>query len=111
MKRYFVTGGAGFIGSHLVDRLLSQGHAVTAFDNLSTGQVRFLEKARASERFQLVQGDLRQLDTVKAAIAGHNGVFHLAANADVRFGLEHPDKDLQNNTIATFNVLEAMRTA
>ena len=111
MKKYFVTGGAGFIGSHLVDRLLSQGHVVTAFDNLSTGQVRFLENAKASDQFKLVEGDLRDLDTIKAAVGGHEAVFHLAANADVRFGLEHPDRDLQNNTIATFNLLEAMRGA
>ena len=91
MKKYFVTGGAGFIGSHLVDRLLSQGHAVTAFDNLSTGQVRFLENAKASDRFKLVEGDLRDVDAIKAAVGGHEAVFHLAANADVRFGLEHPD--------------------
>jgi len=111
MKRYFVTGGAGFIGSHLVDRLLSQGHAVTAFDNLSSGQLRFLERARASDRFELVEGDLCDADSVARAVRGHDAVFHLAANADVRFGLEHPDKDLRNNTIATFNVLEAMRLA
>ncbi|HUB27787.1 MAG TPA: NAD-dependent epimerase/dehydratase family protein [Tepidisphaeraceae bacterium] len=109
MKRFFITGGAGFIGSNLADRLLGQGHAVTAFDNLSTGQPRFLESARASAHFQFIQGDLLDAVAIRHAVAGHDAVFHMAANADVRFGLEHPEKDLQNNTIATFNVLEAMR--
>jgi UDP-glucose 4-epimerase len=109
MKRYFITGGAGFIGSNLADRLLGQGHAVTAFDNLSTGQIRFLESAKASANFQFIKGDLLDAAAVKRAVAGHDVVFHMAANADVRFGLEHPEKDLQNNTIATFNLLEGMR--
>jgi UDP-glucose 4-epimerase len=111
MKRYFVTGGAGFIGSNLVDRLLSQGHAVTAFDNLSTGQSRFMEQARGSANFQFVQGDLLDAEALTKAVQGHEAVFHMAANADVRFGLNHPEKDLHQNTIATFNVLEAMRAA
>jgi UDP-glucose 4-epimerase len=110
-KRIFVTGGAGFIGSSLVDRLLSQGNAVTAYDNLSTGQLRFLDQARQSPNFQFVQGDLLDAPALKRAVAGHEAVFHLAANADVRFGLNHPDRDLQQNTIGTFNVLEAMRAA
>jgi UDP-glucose 4-epimerase len=106
---YFVTGGAGFIGSNLVDRLLAAGHRVTAYDNFSTGQRRFLEGALKNPRFALVEGDLLDLALLKRAVAGHDFVFHLAANADVRFGTHHPDRDLQQNTIATFNVLEAMR--
>jgi len=109
MKRYFITGGAGFIGSNLADRLLGQGQAVTVYDNLSTGHPRFLEPARKSANFKFVQGDLVDLPALKNAIAGHEVVFHIAANADVRFGLENPEKDLRNNTIGTFNVLEAMR--
>jgi UDP-glucose 4-epimerase len=107
--RYFVTGGAGFIGSNLVDRLLAAGHEVTAYDNFSTGQRRFLEAALQNPRFQLISGDLLDLPALRKAIAGHDFVFHLAANADVRFGTHHPDRDLQQNTIATFHVLEAMR--
>ncbi|AMV24148.1 UDP-glucose 4-epimerase [Gemmata sp. SH-PL17] len=107
--RYFVTGGAGFIGSNLVDRLLAAGHHVTAFDNFSTGQRQFLADARTSARFALVEGDLLDKAALTRAVAGHDLVFHLAANADVRFGTDHPDRDLQQNTIATFNVLEAMR--
>lgn len=106
---YFVTGGAGFIGSNLVDRLLADGHKVTAYDNLSTGQLPFLTDAKKNSRFALVEGDVLDLPLLKKAVAGHDFVIHLAANADVRFGTNHPDRDLQQNTIATFNVLEAMR--
>jgi UDP-glucose 4-epimerase len=104
-----VTGAAGFIGSNLVDRLLRDGHEVVGFDNLSTGQERFLEPARASSAFRLVRGDTLDLAALTDAVEGCDTVFHLAANADVRFGLEHPKRDVEQNTLATFNVLEAMR--
>ena len=107
--RYFVTGGAGFIGSNLVDRLLAAGHAVTAYDNFSTGFRAFLESAGTKSGFRLVEGDLLNLAQLQAAMAGSEFVFHLAANADVRFGTQQPRKDLEQNTIGTFNVLEAMR--
>jgi UDP-glucose 4-epimerase len=107
--RAFVTGAAGFIGSNLVDRLLADGCEVVAWDNFSTGQERFLEKAAGATGFRLVRGDNLDAPALTRAMAGCDIVFHLAANADVRFGLEHPERDLQQNTIATFNVLEAMR--
>jgi UDP-glucose 4-epimerase len=107
--RCFVTGGAGFIGSNLVDRLLANGHSVTVFDNCSTGQLEFLTRARNYPDFQFVRGELLDLVTLKTALPGHDVVFHLAANADVRFGTHHPHKDLEQNTLATFHVLEAMR--
>ena len=110
-RRVFVTGGAGFIGSHLVDRLLDDGRAVTAYDNLSTGQPAFLERAIGRPGFRLVEGDLLDLPHLAAALAGHDLVVHLAANADVRFGLEHPRRDLEQNTVGTSHVLEAMRAA
>src|SRR5256886_2735553 len=103
---YFVTGGAGFIGSNLVDRVLADGHAVTAYDTFSTGQREFLVGALRQPGFRLVEGDLLDLPVLARAVAGHDFVFHLAANADVRFGTDHPRKDLEQNTIATFNVLE-----
>jgi UDP-glucose 4-epimerase len=107
----FVTGAAGFIGSNLVDRLLAEGHEVTGFDNLCTGFLQFLDDARENPLFTLVEGDLLDYDSVAKAITGANFVFHLAANADVRFGPDHPRRDLEQNTIATQNVLEAMRAA
>jgi UDP-glucose 4-epimerase len=109
MQKAFITGAAGFIGSSLVDRLLADGVPVVGWDNFSTGQERFLDGARKHPRFTLVRGDNLDLPALTAAMAGCDFVFHLAANADVRFGTEHPAKDLQQNTVATFNVLEAMR--
>ena len=107
--KYFVTGGAGYIGSNLADRLLKDGHQVTIYDNFSTGQLRFLEQAKISENFSLIEGDLLNEQSLNQAIADHDVVFHLAANADVRFGTDHPRRDLEQNTIVTHNVLEAMR--
>lgn len=109
MSNYVVTGCAGFIGSTLVDRLLSEGHSVVGIDNFSTGLHRFLEHALTNGRFTLFTQDLLDLDALKQAFAGAEAVFHLAANADVRFGTNHPRKDLEQNTIVTYNVLEAMR--
>lgn len=105
----FVTGCAGFIGSNLVDRLLRNGHTVVGYDNFSTGQSEFLIEAQQSARFRLARGDTLDLDALTDAMRGVEFVFHFAANADVRFGTQHPRKDLDQNTIATFNVLEAMR--
>jgi UDP-glucose 4-epimerase len=104
-----VTGGAGFIGSNLVDRLLADGDQVTVYDNFATGKREFLAGARDKPGFRLVEGDLLDNGTLIDAMAGQDFVFHLAANADVRFGTQHPRKDLEQNTIATQNVLEAMR--
>jgi UDP-glucose 4-epimerase len=105
----FITGGAGFIGSNLADRLLADGLRVTVFDNFSTGMHQFLAEAKKNPNFTLVEGDNLDLSALVKAMQGCDFVFHLAANADVRFGTHHPEKDLQQNTIATFNVLEAMR--
>ena len=109
MTKVFITGAAGFIGSTLADRLLAGGKIVVGWDNFSTGQRRFLDGALKDKNFKLVEGDNLDLPALTKAMAGCDTVFHLAANADVRFGLEHPSKDLQQNTVATFNVLEAMR--
>lgn len=107
--KYFVTGGAGFIGSNLVDRLLAGGHEVVAYDNFSTGLEEFLKGAKKQDKFRLVRGDVLDAGRLTESMRGCSLVFHLAANADVRFGTLHPDKDLKQNAIATFNVLEAMR--
>lgn len=107
--RAFVTGAAGFIGSTLADRLLADGHEVVGFDNFSTGQEEFVAGALLNPRYRMVRADLLDLDAVRTAMAGSEVIFHLAANADVRFGTDHPRRDLEQNTIATWNVLEAMR--
>ena len=107
--RCFVTGCAGFIGSNLTDRLLALGHDVTGYDNLSTGQTSFLGDACSNPRFRFIEGDVLDAGRLAERMAESEFVFHLAANADVRFGVEHPTKDLHNNTIGTVNVVEAMR--
>jgi UDP-glucose 4-epimerase len=107
--RYFITGCAGFIGSNLTDRLLSLGHEVIGFDNFSTGSLKFIENARKFKTFTLIQNDLLNREALNKSMADVNMVFHLAANADVRFGTKHPHKDLEQNTIATYHILEAMR--
>ena len=106
-----VTGAAGFIGSNLVDHLLAVGHEVVGFDNFSTGQAKFLDGARTHARCRLVEGDLLDPAAIGPAVMGADLVVHLAANADVRFGTDHPRRDLEQNVIATHNVLEAMRAA
>lgn len=108
-RQAFVTGAAGFIGSTLVDRLLARGVEVTGYDNFSTGMPEFLADAQANSAFTLVEADLLETERLTSAMKGCDVVFHLASNADVRFGLEHPSKQLEQGTIATFNVLEAMR--
>ena len=109
MHRIFVTGAAGFIGSSLVDRLLGDGANVVGCDNFSTGQESFLANALMQPAFLLIRGDNLDLAALTTAMRGCDFVFHLAANADIKDGWHHPRKDLEQNTLATFNVLEAMR--
>jgi UDP-glucose 4-epimerase len=109
MKKVFITGCAGFIGSNLANRLLSKGHEVVGLDNFSTGQERFLPDTQQNSKFRLIRGNLLDEASLKEGMAGCDMVFHLGANADVRFGVDHPRRDLEQNTQATFNVLEAMR--
>lgn len=109
MQSMFVTGAGGFIGSALVDRLLADGNTVVGWDDFSTGQRQFAEDALKNPRYKLFEGDNLDLPALTRAMAGCDVVFHFAANADVRFGLNHPSKDLRQNILATFNVLEAMR--
>jgi UDP-glucose 4-epimerase len=111
VTRVFVTGGAGFIGSALVDRLVLEGAHVTAYDNLSLGRREFLVNAIAGGRCTLVEADLLDAPRLAAAIAGHDAVFHMAANSDISLGREQTDRDLRMGTLATFGVLDAMRAA
>jgi UDP-glucose 4-epimerase len=107
--RVLVTGGAGFIGSNVVDALLARGYKVHVVDNLSTGNVQFLEDAGSNNGFKLQKLDLLNLEGLSAACREVDLVVHLAANADVRFGWDHPRRDFEQNVIATQNLLEAMR--
>lgn len=109
MTTIFITGAAGFIGSSLADRLIADGKKVVGWDNFSTGLRPFVSGALKHPFYRLIEGDNLDLPELTKAMAGCDFVFHLAANADVRFGTEHPAKDLNQNTVATFNVLEAMR--
>ena len=109
MNKVFVTGACGFIGSNLVDRLLKDGYKVVGWDNRSTGRIEFLNDVLNNPNFTLIEGDNLNVSALSEAMIGCDVVFHLAANADVRFGLNHPSKDLNQNTIATFNVLQAMK--
>jgi UDP-glucose 4-epimerase len=107
-RQVLVTGGAGFIGSHVVDALLERGARVTVIDNFSTG---FRELVTPRERLRVVEGDLLDVKAVADAVRGTDFVFHLAANADIKDNLKEPRKCIDQNIVATQNVLEAMRAA
>ena len=111
MQRALITGGAGFIGSTLADRLCSEGIEVVIYDNMSRGRREFIADALAHPGVQLVVGDVLDGDRLRSALDGCDTVFHFAANADVRHGFDQPTIDLEQNTIATSVVLEAMRAA
>jgi UDP-glucose 4-epimerase len=104
-KAVLVTGGAGFVGSHVVDRLLALGAKVTIIDNLSTGFRQYIPTGKV----RFVEGDLLDGAAIDLAMKGQSFVFHLAANADVREGTKHPRRDVEQNLLATHNVLEGMR--
>ncbi len=107
---HLVTGGAGFIGSHLVDALVSKGIKVRVFDNFSSGREEFLSHHDGTEMVEVFRGDLLDLDVIKSAMSGIEMVHHLAANPDIRLGTEVTDTDLKQGTLATYNVLESMRS-
>lgn len=106
--KIFITGGAGFIGSHLVDRLINSGE-ITIYDNLSSGRKEFIQHHLDKPNFHFIPADLLDFDTLSKAITNHDIVFHLAANPDVRAGIADTKLDLQQGTVATCNVLEAMK--
>jgi UDP-glucose 4-epimerase len=105
----FVTGGAGFIGSHLVDKLLIRGDYVTSFDNLSSGKEEFFKNHLKNNKFKFVESDLLDLERLTKDIKDHDAIFHIAANPFVRLGEKQTRLDLEQGAIATYNILEAMR--
>jgi len=107
--KYFVTGGAGFIGSHLVDRLMAEGGIVTVYDNLVSGRKEWIEHHLGKEGFRFLHADLLDFEALLTAMKGHEIVWHLGANTDIPSGNKITDLDLKNCTIATHSVLEAMR--
>ncbi|MDY0387777.1 MAG: NAD-dependent epimerase/dehydratase family protein [Methanolobus sp.] len=108
-QKVVVTGGAGFIGSHVVDRLVKMGNEVTVFDNLSSGRMKFIENHLKNPNFTLIEGDLLNTAEIEAACKDIDLVFHIAANPDVRLGATDTKVHLDQNIIATYNLLEAMR--
>src|SRR3984957_8611561 len=109
IRRAFVSGGAGFIGSHISDRLVKAGVHVTIYDNFSTGQESFISHHADNPKVKVVRADILDSERLNREIAGCDFVFHLQANADVRGGMRATRVDLEQNTIATWNILEAMR--
>ena len=105
----FVAGGAGFIGSHLVDRLIAQGAEVTVYDNLTSGKEEFIQQHNENPRFKFIKGDLLEPALLNKSVVGHDLVCHLAANPQASEGIRQTRLDLEQNTIATYNVLESMR--
>ena len=107
--RALVTGGAGFIGSHLIDRLVARGDHVVVIDNLSSGHLSFIQEHLDNGNATLVEADITQFDEVMVAMKGIDCVYHLAANPDIRLGTRITDTDLKQGTLATYNIVEAMR--
>lgn len=107
--KVLVTGGAGFIGSHLVDGLMESGYEVRVLDNLSAGSLDNVKHWLDNERFEFIKGDMVDLETVKKAIEGVDVVFHLAANPEVRISAQSPETLYESNVTITYNLLEAMR--
>jgi UDP-glucose 4-epimerase len=109
--RALITGGAGFIGSHLVDHLMHKGWHVMVFDNLSSGYLQNIDQWLKHERFKFIEGDLKKPGDVQKAVENVELVYHLAANPEVRVGETHPSIHFEENIVATFNLLEAMRSS
>ncbi len=109
IERVFLTGGAGFIGSHVVEALLPQGYEVTVYDNLSNGRREFIEPHLKHPAFHFIEADVVDLDVLTESMRGHDLIWHLSANTDIIGSHEQPDRDLRDCVVGTFSVVEAMR--
>jgi len=109
IKKVFLTGGSGFIGSHICDKLLAQGYVVTVYDNFSNGRREFTSGHLRNPNFKLIEADCLDLSRITIEMAGHDLVWHMAANTDIIGSHAQPDRDLKDCLMATFNVVEAMR--
>jgi len=104
-----VTGGAGFIGSHLVDKLVSEGYKVRIIDNLSSGRLENIAHHKNNPSVEIIIGDLKRIEDVQKAVDGVDTIFHFAANPEVKVSTTNPEIHFNENIVATFNLLEAMR--
>jgi len=109
IKNVFVSGGAGFIGSHVVDILISQGYQVTVYDDLSNGRREFIEHHFQNKNFKFHEANILDMDELTGAMKGHDLVWHLAANTDIIGGYDKPRRDLMDCVVGTFNILESMK--
>ena len=110
--RIFITGGAGFIGSHLVNALLLKGNCVTVFDNLSNGKIKFIKHHFLNPKFKFIKGDLLKKNSLNKALSDsntHDIVWHLASNVDIKKTVNNPKEDFEQEIVATFNLLEQIK--
>lgn len=108
-NKILVTGGAGFIGSHIVDKLIKSGNEVIVFDNLSSGKLEFIEHHIKAPNFKLIEGDLLDQNSIEKACKGIDFICHVAANPDVKLGASDTKVHFDQNILATYNLLEAIR--
>jgi len=111
LNRILVTGGAGFIGSHLVDRLIDEGYIVRVIDNLSSGDLKYISKHLGNSNFEFIKGDLKNFNDAVKSVKDIDTVFHFAANPEVKLSVTEPEVHFKENLYATFNLLEAARKA
>ncbi|MGI8550510.1 MAG: NAD-dependent epimerase/dehydratase family protein, partial [Dehalococcoidia bacterium] len=111
LGRCFVTGCAGFIGSHLTEVLLADGNSVTGYDNLSSGSMEWVRPLLANPRFSFIQADLRDQEKLTVALQGHDLIWHFGANTDIPGGNQDPRIDFENDIVGTFNLLQSMRAS
>jgi UDP-glucose 4-epimerase len=109
MDKTLVTGGAGFIGSHLTDKLIAKGNDVVVFDNLSSGDLKNLEHLKDNKKFSFIKGDLLKAEDIEVALRNVSRVYHIAANPEVRLGETNTKTHFEQNIVASYNLLEAMR--